>query len=695
MIKKALFFTVFTAVITIAASAQQVSPDNKSATGKVFMPLPGVSEKMNTEDIISKLVFIRRLPIQKKENNNLDIKLENDILKDFSKYLRDLDTKSKGLYDYQNPFGEMVGDSSDKNILEAIAGRKAKKENHKITVFQTAKPDAFMSSSLPRNQVLQAGTFTMTVGTKTYRIKFNGGTLSQLMSNLREAAGEDVDVKIINDTPSTYILVISGKSTGEKNKITFTGDTQVLFDAGILKKGEDKTEDNSVDFTGIVSKNQQPIPSNASSVRAKPGTDGEVNLKSSKILVRDNTTLTFTAKILGYDQMNPTNGDSNSLDIELLEGVTVSNITVAGGSLISTYEENTEPPAVVSNFTEIFTLVFNEGSTKTFFVDADGIYSNFLSTYKGKTIDKIQIKNANTDRDIVIADVKIRSVLEEGGIQPKNSITKACDSIINFNGVEIRRDKNQIEDLIEGVTLNLLNESKVPVNVTIDHNYKKVEDALLAWVDSYNKSMEYLSILTKPNLDRTPLSERSQENLKSGVFQTETSLTLLKNRLRTDASSAYKTDLGRELALLEQIGIYTKKPGSVNTSSEEWDAAKMGLLTAEPEKVQAALRTKFDAISQLFANDTTGDLVKDSGVAYMVNNDLKMVIGSGSFIERRISLNDSKIKENNKEIGELTTKLADYEMDLRRKYGKMNQTISETDSKSKWLNNQIKSQQQQ
>lgn len=689
--RKALIFCGLFAV-TVLLSAQQSS---KNPSGKVYMPLPGVSEKINTEDIISKLVFIKRLPIQKKEVENQDIKLETDILKDFSKYLRDLDTKSKNLYDFQNPFGDMTGDSSDKTVLEAIAGRKAKKDNYKVTVFQTAKPDSFMSSSLPRNQILPAGTFTLKVGEKTYNIKFNGGTLAQLMANLRETAGEDIDVKLVNDTSSTYILVISGKKTGEKNGIVFGGDTKVLFEAGLLKMGEDKTEEFVIDFSGISSKNGNPIPSSQTSVQVKPGTEGELALKNRKIAIKDKTVLYFNTRINLYDLMNPTNEGSGLLDISLMEPVTVSNVTVSGGSLITTYEEQKEIPAVVSNFTEIFTLVFNDGTIKTFYVDADGTFSNSLSTYNGKTLDKILVRNANTDRDVVISGMKVVSILEEGGLQPKNSISKACDAIISFNGVEIKRDKNFIDDLIDGVTLNLLNESKTPVMVTIDHNYKKVEDAILAWVDSYNKSMEYLAILTRPSLDKTPLNERTQDALKVGVFQTETSLLLLKNRLRSDASSAYKTDLGKDLTLLEQIGIFTKKPGSFNTSSEEWESAKMGLLTAEPDKLETALKSKFEAVAQLFANDTTGDLAKDTGVAFMINTDMRLVLGSGSFIERRIALNNTKIKDNNKEIGDMNDDLADYEMSLRRKYGKMNQVLSETDSKSKWLNNQTKAQQNQ
>ncbi len=673
--------------------AQTRSQTTSSAGNKVFLNLPGMTEKVNTQDVVEKLVAVKRLPIQKKENETENFKLENDIVKDFSKYLRDLDTRSKALYDYQSPFGEMLGDASDKKILEAIAGRRAKKDAYRVTVFQTAKPDSFMSASTPRNKVFPAGQFTISINGEKTVVRFGGGTLAQFANTIRESAGDRVDVKMINDTATTSILVVSGRQTGEKNKMIFDGDLSVLFDTGILKKGEDKTEEFAIDLSGVQSRNSQPIAANKTSVRLTPNTDGELSVRNQNIAVREDTTLYFKGRVNRFDLDALTNDSVTPPEISLMEGVTISNVTVSGGSLITLYEEKRELPPVVSNFTEIFTLVFTDGSTKTFFIDSDGSYSNSLSTYRGKTLDKILVQNANTDREIALSDVRVLSVLETGGPQPKNAVSRASDAIISFDGVEVRRDKNTIDDLVEGVTLNLLNESPDPVRVTIDHNYQKVQDALLSWVDSYNKAMEYLSILTKPNLDKTPLNERTPANLKLGVFQTETTFLVLKNRLRNGAANAYPTDLGRELAVLDQIGIFTKKAGGLNTASEEWEAAKMGLLSVEPDKLETALKTKFDAVAQLFANDTTGDKVKNTGVSVTINQDLKLVLGSGNFIDRRIALNDSKIKTNRREIEDMNRSLGDYEMDLRRKYGKLNQVLSETDQKQKWMNSQFKAQQ--
>jgi flagellar capping protein FliD len=685
--------TTLIIILILSASYIWAQQANKDQNKKVYVPLPGVSEKMNTEDIIQKLVYVKKLPIQGKESENQDIKLESDIVKDLSKYLRDLDAKSRNLYDFQSPFRDMQGSSSDPAILDTIAGRKAKKDNYKITVFQTAKPDSFRSESTPRNKILAPSDFIININDKSIKIQFTGGTISQLVNAIQQQVGDLMEVMTVNDTSSTMVLVISGKQTGEKNKINFSGDLKTLLDIQLLVNGTDKVEEHKVDFTKIVSKNETALKSTENSVEMLPGNEGEVPLTDQSIKVSEKTFFYFNASInsnLAAAGESNTASGGPAVDINLMEPVTVSNVTVKGGNLISFYEQKKEMPEMVSNFTEIMTLYFTDGAVKTYFIDNSGVFTNALLTYSGKTVEKISLRNRNTDRSIFITDARFVTKIAEGGIQPKNIISKACDALINLDGVEVRRDNNKIDDLVEGLTFDLKNESKDPVTVTVDYNYQKVEDAITGWVDSYNKAMEYLSIVTKPSQDRTRLSDRTPQNLKDGVFQAESSFLSMRNKLRNDTINAYKTIYGREMAVLEQIGLYTKKTGGFSMNSEEWSSAKMGLLNIETEKLKSALKTRYDGVEQLFANDIQGDYVKDTGVAVMINQDLKMGLGAGSFLERRIAFNDEKIKANNKDIDELNRKLGDYEMDLRVKYGKMNKAISESDSKQKWLNNQFK-----
>ncbi len=682
-----LIFLIFCIVISLFSQSQKTSGQRSS---KVYVPLPGMKEKFDTEDVIQKLLYVKQLPIEKKKLEIEDYKIENEIIKDIVKYLRNLDDKSKRLYDYQTPFKEMQGISPDENIIEIFASRKAKKQDYKIKINEIAKPDSFMSDPVEKNKILPPSEFTIKIGKDEIKITFKGGTIYNLYEILKNAAPEILETRIVNDTPTTAILVISGKNTGAENKITFSGKLDTLLNIGILKKSDEKKFEKNIYFDNVNVLSGEPlITKNA--VSMTPSSKIE---KSVKEQIKENYFLSLNVEfnIFTEDKKEKTFFTNGNGDLVLMESVAVSNVIVGGGKLILDITEEEKPKEIITNFTDFFTIIYSDGSKGSYQFISNANYTFGLP--KNKEIEKIVLENQNTDKEVKIANIKIFSTPDDEKFTPKNYITKASDAEFELDGVKIKRKNNNIDDVIDGVTLNLKRETDYPVTVKVDYNYQKIEEAILDWVNAYNQAMEYLHIVTEPNLDKTPLHERNQENLKKGVFQAENSFISLKNKLRQVAANSYKTKYEREIAVLEQIGIYTKRTGNFVANSEEWESAKMGLLNVDQEKLRSVLKSRLDGVEELFASDQDGDLVKESGVAVSANQNLRVAIGNGSFTQMRIAANDRRIKDKQKDVEEMTAKLSDYELELRRKYGKMNQALSETEAKQKWLNNQFKSQQQ-
>ncbi|MCX7882121.1 MAG: flagellar filament capping protein FliD [Brevinematales bacterium] len=658
-----------------------------SITNKPILNLPGTENKFDTEGTIKKLVEVKRLPILKKQQEIQDLKIENQIIQDFVNYLRELDTKTKKLYSFESPFGDKLANSTDEYSLSAIAQRKAKKSQYRIRVIQIAQGDAYASRSLSRFDTLPPGDFSLTMGETTVRVRFRGGNIYQLAEQLNQQASEIIEAKVIADTPSTGVLVISGKKTGQKNKLIFSGTLDPLFKADVLKMGEDKKETYLPPLTRSLTKKGTPIIS-PTSLTLTPESEVDLVLPDGPE-IKDNTSLIFSVVITPLpEQESPTN---YLLDfpIEKMEPVEVSNVTVEGGSLIVYYEEPKTPPLRVSNFQDYLALEFNDGQVQYLSPTASGTYSNQMVLQKGKKIVRMYFKNANTDKQVILQNISIETTISEGGIQGKNPVSKAQDAIFTLDGIEVKRDKNTIDDVIDGVSLTLKNPSSNPITLTIDHDYEKVYQALLDWVHAYNQVMEYLAIVTTPDKDRTPLSERSQETLRNGVFQADVSFSTLRSKLRTIAQNAYPTIYGRELAVLEQIGIYTKKAGSFSTSDEDWNTAKMGLLQVDENRLKEAIQTKIDGVEQLFASDTTGDMVKNEGIAVQINLQLRYSYGPGSFTTLRMDSNKQKIATKEKEIEKMNRDLEDYELKLRQEYGRMNQAIQQSEAQKKWLQGQF------
>ncbi len=662
--------------------------------------LPGVSSQIDSESIIKQLVEVERIPIQKKQDEITDYEIEIKILKDFTTYVRNLDALSRSLYDYQTPFREMLGTSSDEKILQALAQRTADKAEYHVQVLQVALADSFMSDSVPRNKNLSPCQFTITIADKVIPVSFPGGTLAQLEAVIKKAAEGKVETRVVNDTSTTSVLAINGTQTGEQNKMTFGGNLTVLYEIGLLTQSVEKYDEKKIAPNRILSQNAMVIASDTQKAVIKPGNIGSYNLAADNIAVQNNTTLDFTVSVTRYSQtphLPQTNRTAfPDLDIRMMQNVLISNITVQGGRIIPFYQEPQTPQpqaTAVSNFTDVLSILFADGTVKTVSVSSNGSYSIPLALYAGRTIAKLTLRNDNTDREYVFSDIRFLTRTSEGGVQPKNPISRACDSILSIDGVRATRDNNEIDDLIKGVVLYLKKASPDDVTVTVDHNYDNVKQKILEWVNAYNQVMEYLSILTTPTLDRTPLHERTEDAQRNGIYQAESSFTSLRSKLRLVSMNAYPTDLGREMTLLEQIGIFTKRAGNFDVHSADWQTTQMGLLQIDTDSLDKALKEHFKQVEQLFANDTDGDIIRDNGVAYFINQTLQLALGTTGFLDKKIQSNTDKIKQLRLEIDDLNRKLADYEADLRRRYGQMNQTISETQSQQRWLNSQTQNRQ--
>ncbi|MDR2069422.1 MAG: flagellar filament capping protein FliD, partial [Spirochaetaceae bacterium] len=84
-----------------------------------------------------------------------------------------------------------------------------------------------------------------------------------------------------------------------------------------------------------------------------------------------------------------------------------------------------------------------------------------------------------------------------------------------------------------------------------------------------------------------------------------------------------------------------------------------------------ALETKLQAIQQLFGNDTDGDLIVDSGIAYSLESIAKPYVESGGIISLKTGTIDSRISQDQRRIETLNRQLAAKEATLKLQYGQM------------------------
>ncbi len=187
--------------------------------------------------------------------------------------------------------------------------------------------------------------------------------------------------------------------------------------------------------------------------------------------------------------------------------------------------------------------------------------------------------------------------------------------------------------------------------------------------------------------------ERSKMSEKAGAFSGDTTLNQVKNTMQRIISSPYPTEAEQDIALLAQIGIGTDVRRS---GIGGYSASRMrGYLEIDEDALDAALLDNLPAVQKLFGQDTDGDLIVDSGIAYELDRLTRSYVETGGIISLKTGTIDSKISQEQRRIDTLDRQLASREDQLKREYGamegaynRMESTASSLDQFSRRNNNQ-------
>ncbi|QVL35182.1 flagellar filament capping protein FliD [Aminirod propionatiphilus] len=93
--------------------------------------------------------------------------------------------------------------------------------------------------------------------------------------------------------------------------------------------------------------------------------------------------------------------------------------------------------------------------------------------------------------------------LDSGSV--KNELNVAQDAILKLDGLTVTRETNEITDLIDNVTLNVVGAGKVQLDITLDA--QTAVEGLQAFTDSYNDLMEWINIRLSEETVEDPESD--------------------------------------------------------------------------------------------------------------------------------------------------------------------------------------------
>ena len=283
-------------------------------------------------------------------------------------------------------------------------------------------------------------------------------------------------------------------------------------------------------------------------------------------------------------------GLSNSFKISVTEGSNSGLKTIEHSSYTSNTSNVSSASGAVINTTSAHglkigdTVQYLAGSTAL-----NGLTS--LSSYKIATVP--------SSTSFTLNDSNGNSITYGGGngsstdsfLRTNTETANAKNASFTVDGVSISRSTNEIDDVIDGATLSLVNTTSTPAIVSVSTSKDKVLSALESLVEEVNSLASQLSELT----------ERGLNGGKKGALAGDSSIRAISDRLgklTTEPIFGY----GEKPIYLANLGVSTTKSGGLKLNERMFDVA----FDDDPQALTALFSDRLHSTSSFVSPFLTG-----------------------------------------------------------------------------------------
>ena len=430
--------------------------------------------------------------------------------------------------------GISLQNASSSDLVELL-GWKDKSTSLKNSITKGAQSDSFTSSSQNLKTLLglsttQSGTIQIKDGNSVYQnvgIDFSNDSLEDIKTAINDASIVGVSASVVTDTSgsiTTYKLQIDGSQD-------FVDDQNILETLGVIQNG--------------VSAVQGSTSANSMTVNGK-------KITPESLITDIDGYNQFTAgdKIfLGATSRDHSNRDVSGDILTITENTTVQNLLDA---IETAYEAGGD---------EISVYVTSAGKIEVADLEAEasGLVVDLQST--------IGDSNSSLDWGAFTALGEVR----------KRELVEGSDASIIVDGVTTTSSDNTVEDVIPGVTLNLLKGDELTTfTLNIDRDVEAIISKIETFVEAYNEVASYIQEQRTYDED---------EEKTGGILFGDGTLSSVKSDL---TSTLLQTVWGvsSDYATMGLVGI--------NLDNE-------GQLSIDTDKLEGYLKTNFNDVKNLFS----------------------------------------------------------------------------------------------
>jgi flagellar hook-associated protein 2 len=239
-----------------------------------------------------------------------------------------------------------------------------------------------------------------------------------------------------------------------------------------------------------------------------------------------------------------------------------------------------------------------------------------------------------------------------GGVAPvMTTYTAALDATLTVDGIEVTADSNNPDDVITGVTLNLLKADPTKaITVTVTRDTESIAGNLKGMVTAYNDLFSYIQT----------------QSAVGGVMRDNPALRAVASRVENMFSAALEGGLG-DITHYSDMGV-TRLEGRQ--------------IKFDETKFKEVLSGKFGAVRDFFIkrDGNTGKAYElDQAIDVMTRSTDGLFKISTDALNKRIEYTDSSIDRYERSI-------ESYQLTMQRRFTAMEQTVSQLQSQGSYLN---------
>lgn len=300
--------------------------------------------------------------------------------------------------------------------------------------------------------------------------------------------------------------------------------------------------------------------------------------------------------------------DTYDVSVEIASGDTDEAVLGAVAAAINDASDGAVSASVILDTPTTARLTVASGATGTVgnmsFTDTDGLLGS------------VGVTNATAATDTV------------GGYIYADLGANELDALLTVDGLNVVSSSNQVENMITGLSINLLAEQEVGdagITLTVELDVEAIKSKIGEFLSAYNDAYEYLYAKTAVD----------GETYTRGVLAGEFSYISLRSNLR-GAMVGYISGTGSAYQALSQIGITSTRTGTFSIS----DATKL----------EEALETDLEGVASLFNSESGIAAALDSMISQYVSVE-GMIANSQDAVNDRIERIEDSIERQERTLG--------------------------------------------